>query len=116
MKLLNSKLICFFVAIMLVSSVNAATYYRDRFIPGGVCMIEFEGKSINANLIQKIEVGTYRGEGEYQGFFAGVKYPEFLALGVQLVNGTMYYYRNTDQNVLEMRKIGLLQLIKDTCR
>lgn len=96
-----------------VADVNAATYYRDRIVPGGVCMISFVGNDINASLIQEINIAP-REWIAYEGLFSGYKQqPPYTSLRVTMVNRQYYEVKGTD---LDTQKAALLKQIKEKCQ
>lgn len=109
----------FFLLVMTTSAASAATYYRDRFIPGGVCMVEFAGTAINANMIQNVNVGVHEASEPTGRFWTPYRRVSYESLRVTLVNRE-YYEIKTDStngtNGLIARRDAFLQLIKDTCQ
>ena len=91
----------------------AATTYRDRFIPGGICMIEFNKVQINANLISEVSVDKRRWY-KFEGLLSGnVEQPPYTSLRVYLVNGQHYEIKDGD---LIKQQNDFIKKIKDECR
>lgn len=100
-------------ALLLSTSVaQAATYYRDRFIPAGApCMINFGGRDINAVMIQDVAIGTWNifQKNPQTGMLASnwVEVP-VKALRVTLVNAQHF---QVTEEPLEPKKAALLAAI-----
>lgn len=65
------------IAALFMSSVaSAATHYVDRYVPTSICMIQVEGRSVNAGAIAYIDAGTWKTEGNVlrkDEVFSGIK-------------------------------------------
>ena len=108
------KFIIAAVALLAAANAGAATIYRDRFIPSGVCMIEFAGKNINAHLIKEIDIGPRQWFKKGDSWFSSwEEQPPYTSLRVTLVNREYYEVRDGD---LYQAQRNLLKTIRDNCR
>lgn len=91
----------------LVTPAQAATQYRDRYIPGAVCMVDFNGATINAGLIQEI--------GVLEPFEAAEPGPSFRTLRVTMVN-QFRYDQNLPKEEAGPAKAAFLKMLRKTCK
>lgn len=113
------------VVIAGFTGAGAATYYRDRdrFIPGGVCMVDFYGSTINAALVQQvhhnefsIRVGHYTFKNPIFGEFKDTStYRTATLLRITLVNGK-YYDKELPAEQAEPAKLAFLKQIEEKCK
>lgn len=106
--------------LTLSFSSQAATHYRDRIapVPAGVCLVEFNGNTINAILIQEVEtgmIGFYERNGKTGTFETKVDEVQRPAIMVRLVNGAKYWKKTETVAEAEMLKVGFLKQIKTEC-
>lgn len=107
MKLVKALVVA---ALVTAVSAQAATYYRDRYIPAGApCMVKFAGRHINAAQVQDVAIGTW---------IAVVKNPDesfsasrwlekpYKALRVTFAN--TQYFQLVDQEPYEPKRDALL--------
>lgn len=109
-----------FVLLLCLSQVSgAATYYRNKYIPGGVCMVDFYGSTVNASMITDVYAGTFtKNEIKESNFFSKDVYEktEFQAIRITLVNGTTYTSKSPTLAEVEKKKADFLKLLNDTCK
>lgn len=115
----------FAIALLLAFNASAATVYKDRYVPisTGPCMVEFGELNFNASLISSLNVGVYteayRSENVrwHQQFTGDVwSTREYFALRIVLANSKYFEIRGVGVEELNMKKLGLLKTIKDTCK
>ena len=112
-KKILSSLIVSMSLISVASSAESATRYVDRYVPASVCMIEWNGFTFNAVMIQQITIGEHE---EYVGAHWYSKGREVhLSLRVLLINKQYYTVRGKSVQELEMLKVGLLTTINNSC-
>lgn len=106
------KLLTIALILGIGTSVGAATYYQDRFIPAGVCMVTFNKTELNAAMIQEITIAP-RPWQKRMGFWDGwVEQPPYQSLRVTLVNRN--HYEITDGDLHQAQR-DFLKQITDKC-
>jgi hypothetical protein len=112
MKTQIKKVLTVALILGIGTSVGAATYYQDRFIPSGVCMVEFNKMQINAAMIKDITIGP-RAWQKNMGMWDGwVDQPPYQSLRLTLVNRDYYEIKEGD---LHQAQRDFLKQIQDKC-
>lgn len=101
-------------------AASAATYYRNKYIPAGVCMVSFGEHTINAVMIQEMEAGTLQfyeklGASGWLIKTDDYGYRSYPAFRVKLVNGNSYWKKTETVAEAEMLKVGFQKTIKTEC-
>lgn len=112
-----SAIVALAMTAALALPAAARTVYRDRIVPVGVCMVEFEGMSINAALILEVSYGLQNVRvGEVKFGFMGdeSKFRRATFLKVVMVNGSAYN-KEFPEDRAEAAKQAFLNRIKETC-
>ncbi len=101
------------LVLTLALPAHAGTVYRDRYIPGTACIVNFDGSNINAGLIQQVNIGTYNIV-KYTGFWSGYEVTgQYTSLRATLVNGQYYEVTTGD---LQAKQDAFLKQIKESCK
>jgi len=115
------------LAALLIATTGAGaatrTVYRDRFLPGGACMVDFNGATINAALVQQvhhakfsIRVGEYKYEYPLFGKYKDLStYRDAILLRVTMVNGNTYDQELPAEQA-EPAKLAFLKHIEEKCQ
>lgn len=105
------------VAALCTVGAQAATVYRDRIVPGGVCMVDFNKNTINAALIEEVYAGGLSQNVKVRdGVFPTWEPRNFSGIKVIMVNKNSYFMETATVPEAEMRKVAFLKLIKETCQ
>lgn len=94
------------LALLTAGTAGAATYYRDRYIPGGPpCMISISGSFVNAVMIKSVRVDEYEYARPSDKFFTRWDYYTRKAMRVSLINGNYYdVFENPDAALADVLK------------
>lgn len=112
------KKLIFMMVLSLTQFAHAGTVYRDRFIPGAVCMVDLNGRAINAALILEVYAGTLQ-KSEYIGIKwdsrDSWKITEYPGWKVSMVNKEAYSYKEETQEIANAKKEAFLKQINEKC-